>query len=292
MTETQPPFSELVHRLSYQEYASAPGLRSGWLQEIRKSPAHLKESITNPKPATEALILGQMIHTALEDPERFLTSAVVEPIFTGKTKDGRDSTRSAEAGKKRDEWRASVPETAIVVTQEEHDMIQGIIEKLTMHRLCRNLLRSGVRESSVWVKDPETGLVLKCRLDFIHDHGFLVDYKSTMNAAAWSFSSEIFSERKRFYILNLAHYVHCLRVAGIGRKDEATIIAIEKPRPHGINVFPLDQGMLDMGERWRASLTRRYAECLEKDVWPCYDEAAVQVTIPNYARYPEDEETQ
>ncbi len=283
---------QLAHNVTYLDYAATEGLRSGWLQELRRSPAHLKASIDSPREATPALILGQKIHSALENMERFFDCAVVEPVFIGKTKDGKDSAQSAEAKAKRAAWRADRGPNDIVLTQEELDMIKGIISSIQDHRLCRNLLSKGIKETSLWVKDPETGLTLKCRPDFIHEAGFLVDYKSTRDASRRSFQSDIFSEFKSFYILNAAHYVHCLKLAGVGRRDEATLIALEKEPPYALNVFPLDAGQLDHGERWRASLTRKYAECLATNTWPRYSdeypENAVPVEIPQYARYPEE----
>lgn len=289
MSDFQFTLGQLTHGVTYQQYADAEGLRSGWLQEIRRSPAHLQEAIKNPKEPTPALILGQKIHHALENPEKFLDLAVCAPKFTGLTKDGRESSQSAEARKAKESWYADVELSGkIALTTDDYATITGILKAVREHRLTRNLLAKGYRETSIRVKDPETGQVLKCRPDFIHEEGFLVDHKSARDASRLAFGSEIFSEFKQFYILNAAHYVHCLKLAGIGRKDEATLIALEKEPPYALNVFPLDAGHLDLGERWRASLTRKYAECVSSGIWPAYDEKAVCLEIPQYSRYPDE----
>lgn len=274
--------NKLSQGVSYAEYDKIDGLRAAWLREMMRSPAHLQEFIKNPPPATPAKREGQLIHLALENPERFADLAVIEPEFTGKTKDGRDSSRSGEAKQKKAEWLASRKPDDVVIDQETFDMIKGIMNAVLSHGLVSKLISTGTRESSIVVRDTETGLILKCRPDVIADEQYLIDYKSTLDAQPDSFTRDIFSRRSWFYILQAAHYVHCLKLLGM-RSDHAILIAIEKARPHGIGVYPLDSGCLEVGEQWRARLTKQYADCLMSGKWPGYAEEAIPVFPPQYA---------
>lgn len=286
-------YGKLHQGLTYEQYDAEPGLRSSDLKLIKRSPAHWVEARRNPSPPTDALRFGQVFHMAIEHGKDFIARYKVEPEFTGRTKDGRESTRSAEALAKKEAWYADLPKDAVVVKREWLEPLQGMINAALGHRLVGNLLKNGVRETSLWVEDPETGVVLKCRPDFISEEGFVVDVKTTRDASPGFFKRQIFSDRNEgdpFYVLQAAHYAHCLRAAGIGRGESFVFIAIEKEAPYGIMVYPLDVGCLAPGEQWRSELTGRYAECRRTDTWPAYPEQAYPLVPPQYVSLPGGEE--
>lgn len=283
-------YGKPIQGLSYDQYAAQHGLRASHLHHIKRSPAHLRVELDSPSKETKSMREGKLIHLALENPTAFKQKMVIEPVFTGLTRDGRESTQSAAAKEAKKAWYASLPKSTLVVTPDELTMVTGVLTSVTQHRLVGNLIKEGTRETSVWVKDPETGLVLQCRPDFISSKGFVCDFKSCENASPKVFTNHIFAEWGLFYILSAAHYVHVMKLAGIGRPNAFTFIALEKQPPYGIMVYPMDEACLDVGERWRVKLTRLYAECMNKAHWPAYPERAVQVSPPLWAPVPEFEE--
>lgn len=272
---------KLIQGLSYSEYEAEPGLRASDLRMLKRSPAHWRAAKENPKKPTDALLFGRAIHAALENGEKFIETYAVEPEVNRRTNEGKAQIK---------EFYDKLPRGAIVVKPEWVDPIKGMLLKMREHRLVGNMIRHGTREGSLWVKDPETGLTLKCKPDLITSRNHLVDFKSTIDASEEAFMHCIFSGRKYFYSLQLAHYCHCLKLAGLSSGESATIIAIEKKEPYGINIFPLDVGHLEVGEKWRRMLTKTYAMCLESGKWPSYPEQAVHVSIPQYVQYMEEEE--
>lgn len=289
-------FGELIHGMPYEQYAFEikrhNALRSGYLKHLKKSPAHLKASIDNPQEETEALAFGKKVHKIFEDPEKFRDYCVYEPVFTGKTKDGKESTRSGEAREKKEAWYANIKPEQIVLTVDEIPVIDGIMKSVKNHKLVRNLLKEGLSEQSLFVKDSDTGLILSCRADFISTRGHVIDIKTTRDASPGFFLNQIFSDRSNspYYILNAAHYAHCMREAKVGSGESFTFVAIEKKEPYGIMVYPMDIGCLAPGEQWRSVLTKRYAECVEKNIWPCYEERAFPATPPQWSSVPHTEE--
>jgi hypothetical protein len=157
-----------------------------------------------------------------------------------------------------------------------------MLKAMNSHRVARALIKNGVRETSGFVKDPETGLILKFRPDLISEPGYIIDYKSARDASRPAFWQEIFKEWKRFYVLSAAHYAYCAKLMGLPRSDELTYIAIEKKKPYGINIFPLEAAHIDYGESFRRPLMSLYAKCLEEDVWPGYDERVKPTPLPVY----------
>lgn len=280
---------KLVQGLSYEDYAAIDALRASDLQDLRWSPAHYRARKANPDAATEAQQDGLLIHKLFERGDQLLASLVVEPEFIGRTKDGRESKQSAEAKQMKAAWYSDLPRGTEVVTMDKLTMLQGISSALNKHSLVKNLVRDGVRETSLVVQDPETGVMLKCRPDLITAEGFLVDFKSTRDARPSFFMNEIFGFRGYFYVLSAAHYLHCLRVAGISKDESMTFVAIEKEPPYGIKVYPLDVGNIAPGEQWRSELTALYQRCTAENDWPGYPEQAVEVLTPEFVKLPGQE---
>lgn len=290
-----PPIGELIHELSYDDYHNfglkLKALRSSFLKPLKKSPAHLRYSLDTPREETEALRQGKLIHLAFENPEKFMDSYKIEPVFEGYTKDGKLTTSllCTEVKEKRAQWMFE-NQGNLIISNQDATMITGMIKSLLNHKLAKNLLKNGIRETSGFVKDPETGVMLQFRPDFIHESGYVVDYKSTRDASEQAFTPQIFSDHGYQYILNCAHYAYCGKLLGLQRSDCFTIIAIEKTPPYALNIFALGEAHLDVGERWRKKLTQIYAECLSSNKWPSYDEKAIDVSIPQYVSIPFDDE--
>ncbi len=286
--------NKLIQGLSYEEYAAIGGLRASDLHELKRTPAHWKawkDKVPGTDDKSDALQFGKIFHYAVEQPHHFLSNYIVEPEFTGLTKDGKESSRSKEAQDKKKAWYAEQKPGAILVKRAWKDDLLGMLNACLNHKLVGNLIRNGVRETSLVTQDPETGETIQCRPDFISERGFLVDFKTTRNANSPFFYNQIFSSRYHedpFYVLAAAHYTHCIRVAKLKevRHDSMTLVAIEKEPPYAIKIWPLDAGCLDIGERWRQFLMRRYAQCKAAGKWPAYPEQAETVMTPEWAEMP------
>lgn len=283
--ESQIETGKLHHGLTYEEYHNIDGFRSSFLHSLKRSPAHFQAQKDEIK-KSPALEFGKLFHYALENGERFMDLVKVEPVFTGYTQKGEltSNPNCKEVKETKAAWIQSLDSKAITVTQDDYDTLAGMLKAMAEHRLVKNIIKDGVRETSGWVRCPETGLTLKFRPDLITNKGHVIDYKSTRDARYWRFYREIFSERAddRFYVLNAAHYAYCSKLMGLPRHDTFTFIAVEKKKPHGINVFPLDSGCLEVGEVIRAKLMRLYVKCVKDNSWPSYEEKAQPVSPPEW----------
>lgn len=271
---------KLIPGLSYLEYAAVPGLRASDLKLLKRSPAHWQAAKNAPKKKTDALAFGTLFHTAIEHPERFLELYAVEPDVDLRTKIGKQEL---------EEFKDKCKDDAIIVPYDWADDLVGMLRSCMNHKLLKNLLKDGVRETSLFVDDTETGELLQCRPDFISAKGFLVDIKTTRDASQSFFLNEIFSSRfsgSPFYGLQAAHYAHCARMSQVCNGDSFIFVAIEKEPPYGIMIYPMDEGCLGPGEQWRSDLTKLYAECRKTQQWPCYPERAVQVFPPEWVELP------
>lgn len=277
--------SELRQGMSYEEYATAEGFRAGYLHPMKQSPAHFWAT-KDDKKTSPAMEFGKLFHYALENGERFMDLVKVEPVFEGYTQKGELTTNPncKEVKEKRESWRSGLDAKALIVSMEDYETLAGMLKAMAEHRLVKNIIKDGMRETSGFVRCPETGLMLKFRPDLLTTKGHIVDYKSTRDARYWSFYHEIFSDRpgKRFYVLSAAHYAYCAKLMGMGKDllNKLTYIAVEKPKPHGINLFPMNEACIEFGEEYRAPLMRLYAKCLEDGKWPSYEETTHPMSPP------------
>jgi hypothetical protein len=292
--ESKYPFNQLVSGLTYDEYAGncaqIRALRSSQLKVLMKSPRHLKVKMDEPEEPSDAMAFGSIVHLLFENPWKFMDLHVVEPVFQGRTQKGELTTSSncKEVKEKRAAWREKLPKDAIVLKAEDAERIYSIHNTLKEKKLISNILKDGIKEQSLWVKDPETGVALACRPDFITAKGHVIDIKTTRDASPNFFLNEIFSNRgySQFYVLQAAHYTHCLKTAGISDGKSFLFIAMENQSPFEMRVFPLDEGALDAGDSWRQKLTKTYADCLMSDRWPRFDDTAFPTSLPSWFNDP------
>jgi hypothetical protein len=89
---------------------------------------------------------GNLVHMAALEPGKFRDRLVVEPKFTGKTKDGKESAQSGEAKAKREAWHAKVRKDQVIVSEDDMETIVEIVDNLMNHPQALELLSGGRAE--------------------------------------------------------------------------------------------------------------------------------------------------
>lgn len=278
--------AKILYGISYEEYDKLEGLRSSDLNNLKRSPRYFQYCKAYPKEPTDSMDFGKLVHSAMEDCKGFASRLLVEPKFEGKTKDGKLTTSLAclEVKQKREAWFESLAPDAVIVKEEWHEKLSNILESIATNAFVRGIIRQGSREVSIQVRDPETGIMLKCRPDLIALDKFLVDFKTTSDARPQRFMRAIFDQDYFFYILQMAHYVYCMKLAGIGDGESATILAIENEPGFDIRPYPLERPELEVGEEARIALMGLYMQCLSTNKWPGYQQKAVPTGIPTWVK--------
>lgn len=271
-----------------EQYHSSPGLSASGVKELLRSPKHFHHRyiLGNRREETEALRFGTIVHAAIIEPQRFLNNYVIEPKFVGKTKDGRDSERSAAAKQMRDEWFSSLEPDAILVSQEDADAIVGMIESVQGHPDACAALKRGIPERSCYadIAMPSGQTVrMKSRPDYLREDGTLVDLKTTMNAGFEEFRAQI---RKLEWDTQAAIGVDVLH-AITGKRQDFVWIAIEKEPPYCCAVYVANDVPLEIGKRRYVRAAETYLRCLETDRWP-FQEQAQNMDSPYWAMFTEE----
>lgn len=251
----------LVLGMPESEYHhGGPEFSSSAAKEILKSPAHYKHIyIDGNRTEKKAFDVGTAVHAkvlgvgaqAIAYPEELLSAS---GSIIAKTKVWAEEQR--EAG-------------LIPVKRAELELIDAMSEAVLAHPDARPALEAaGWPEASVFATDPETGLPLRCRFDYLAEgHHVGIDLKTAGRGASLRQFTRAIEDFG--YDVQHGHYVHTAQLAELPVETMA-FIAIETDPPHGVNVIVLDQGWSEMAMQRARRARLRYAECLASGEWPAY----------------------
>ena len=278
-----PNFTPAVHpSLSAEVYhADLTAVGSSQLKRILKSPASFKAQFGTSPEESDAFRFGTLVHLAVLEPQAFRERCVVMPEFSGTTKDGRPSTRSAEATAKKNEWLAAMKlESRIACSQEDMNAIQAITAAVNKHPDAKKLLSEGYAEQSIYFAHEQTGVVNKVRPDWVNPGmRALVDIKTTQDCSLDAFSKTIWNYR---YDFQMAMYSEGVRKT-LFRPERHAYIVIEKSAPYEVAVYYADEQMLAMGMNDYNRANAMLAKCLKTNSWDSYQAMAETIGLPAYS---------
>lgn len=266
-------------QLSNAEYHSGPGISCTGLKKVAVSPAHFKRGEFK---QTAAMAMGSATHSAILEPESFAKQYVTLPA-------GKDR-RSAEYK----DLCASHGTDNVMVSADSYQI--GAMQSAVRANPVANkwlYQEPGRNELSVYAKDPETGVLVRCRFDRLLDRGFSPDLKTTTDASPRGFSNII---SKYGYAFQAALYLDTYFWATGDRLSGFGFICVEKAAPHNVMCYRLDDESIEIGRHQYRQALIKYASCLESGVWSGYDGADEETLIglPNWqiSQYEEDLEVE
>lgn len=249
-----------------EDYHQAEGVSNSQLSEFAKSPAHylaLKEQ--GYKPDTPAQRIGRIFHSWILDG----VEPVVAPKVDRRTKAGREAYSDFVSENKGKE----------VITQDEQETMLAMVEAIRSHSVAGPLLSGGLAEQSLWFTNQETGLLCKCRPDYLNGDT-VVDLKTAVDAGKDGFARAVFNYR--YYIQN-AFYMD-----GISSVDSSfkrfVFVVIEKAPPFAIGVYELEPAAVLQGRKTYKQELWYLAECIENDNFPGYSQEIITLSLPRWAQ--------
>lgn len=261
-------------QLSNAAYHSGPGISCTGLKKIAVSPAHFKHGEFK---QTAAMSMGSATHSAILEPKSFAEQYVTLPA-------GKDR-RSAE-------YKALCAEYGAdnVLVSADSCQIGAMQSAVRANPVARKWLyqEQGRNELSVYAKDPETGVLVRCRFDRLLDRGFSPDLKTTTDASPRGFSNAI---AKYGYAFQAAFYMDVYYWATGDVLEGFGFIAVESKAPHNVMCYRLDDESIEVGRaQYRAALNT-FANCLETGIYEGYDGASEEqlIGLPHWALDQNDE---
>lgn len=210
--------------------------------------------------------IGRAVHMAILEPRKFARNYIRMPEFTGRTKDGRESTRSAEAIKAKKEWLEDLHPQALCLPEKQHLQLEGMINSVMGCSDAVALLKAGVSEQSGYYRHPTTGIKCKVRPDLWNpDAKVLIDVKSAEDSSLRVFSKKIHEYK---YHLSMAMYADGLyRINGI-KPEMSVFIVIEKLPPYQTAVYYCSDVMIQLGHEEYEHSMIKLKHCITTNHWP------------------------
>lgn len=251
----------LVIDMPSDDYHAYPAWNKSSLDLIARSPAHYKFSA--PRESSRAMEIGSAVHAAVLEPEVFKRDYVLLQDVID-----RRSSVYKEAVK--------VHGSALVLTGSEAVMIECIRETV-QHAIIK---RPGIAEISVFATCSETGLLIKCRFDYLTLGGAAIDLKTTQDARPVEFSKSVYNYR---YHVQDAFYRHVYQCATGKELNSFNFLAVEKEAPYFSAVYELDQDAQEVGKYYAMRDLKTASECERSGHWPMPSVKDEPLQLPSWA---------
>lgn len=266
----------VYHDLPNEAYhACKHAVSNSGLGDVLQSPFHYWARHLNPDCPLEREKAGQLegtlAHCAILEPDQFEARYVVGPDCSRATKVWKEFAAQAEADGK----------TAIKPDQYEAAMRQG--DSVRKNTQAAEVLAKGLPEVSAFWIDPETGVLCRCRPDWVHqaegDRVILVDVKTYSDASPEEFARQV--ARKGYARQDAMYSEGYYRASGMGVVG-FLFVAVESTYPFAASVVMLDDDSRDVGFCEYRRALGIYADCLKNNEWPGYSTGVEIIRLPNW----------
>ncbi len=255
------PTQEGVFDIPDELYFPIKAVSSSALKKFRYSPAHVKAYEDKPATSGETFAMreGTGFHWRMLQPEKFDRLVVADLTINKNKTEYKDWKERQDAGGK------------LVLPQKTIDNIEEMCRNAHGKRAIMQYLQSGWAERALLWLDPEFGLWMKCKVDWICADGkALVDLKKAQSAAPFGFQRAIY---RYDYNVQAYHYLRGFRhLAGMARHEKVRWcwLVSEAEPPCESNLFVADAAAIDEAGDDVETWYQRYAECTATGEWPGY----------------------
>lgn len=262
-------------RVSYEEYAQWPGLRSSYLRHFRRTALHAWNESQAPASPGPALNLGNAIHTAILEPDllpvRYARGIKVDRRFnTGKA-----------------EWAAFQAEHAgkEILEADDWETVTRVRDAVWRQPWAQKLFGGeGATELSARWTDRESGLPCKARIDRFSAEfrgaPTVVDLKSAADASKDAFkrSIETFA-----YGLQACFYLDGLTAISAHYRTWLWVV-VEKAPPYAVALYEPDDEVLAEGRRLYRTALLSHLDAVRTGIWHGYPAEPQIIGRPGWAR--------
>lgn len=265
-----PDFAPGVYRgLKESEYRRAKGVSQTQLKLVlQETPryAHI-----NPRKASSGFTIGDGVHCLLLEPEQFNRRFVV---YEGR----RDKRTTAY----KDFLESHKGKT--VLSESEAYRIKEMVRRIGVSEKGKYMFAEGEAETSLFWRDPETGLLLKARPDWMDPkRDLILDVKTTTSVKLRAIRYTI---RDYWYHFQQLHYSKGYH-ANFGRWPRWVFLFLDKgPEVFEYRWVTVNPSDVEYAAEQHAEALALWKECLTTGVWPSYPDR-IETLEPcfNYERF-------
>jgi len=248
-----------------KEYFAKKAVSQSTLKLLRRSPAHAKYAMDNPKSPSAAMQLGTCLHAIV------LENKTVFAVLPESAKGNSNAAKLIKAN------FALENADKIVLSADDAEAVKAMAESVKAHPAASKLLAL-MLEAEKEIEWQENNLQMKGKIDGLLPFGVL-DLKTTTSAEMKEFEKSIF---KFGYHIQAAHYLYGAAANELPAEN-FYIIAVENEPPYCTAVFVIDHESIEAGEKERQKLIKLYKECSESGIWPGYSDKIQAVKLPYWA---------
>jgi hypothetical protein len=264
-----------ISGLSSHDYHAGPGISSS---QLKKAASEIVDYYF-PKPYTSAAMdLGTAVHSAILEPDDFERRYIVRPKMDRRTKEGKAAYDDFLAT-----YGARIDAGEIIeIADDVREQACRIRDAVLNHPTAANLFVDGVAEDSFFWNDPETGMLCKCRPDWLRNDGIEVSLKTARNASRREFNRDCV---KYGYHLSTAFYRDGLDACGITTQPTVfVVVETDDPRPERVAVYTMCDYYIERGrEMYRQGLDAIHRTNSEPGAWKGYPVEIQTLECPTWA---------
>jgi len=256
--------------VSNSAYHSGPGISKSGLDLVHKSINHF---LGAKKEETDAMTLGTAVHAAILEPHTWPGQFVRGPDVDRRTAEWKTAAGKAQAN------------GLTIMKSDDFDKVELMATAVLSHMDPAIALikdAAGIAEGSLYQADPRTGLLIRCRPDYlVPDHHLIIDLKTTKDASPDEFARSCGNFR---YDVQDAMYTQMVSHA-FGGDWKFIFVAVENTPPYNVGVYELSAADKDFGHQtYRADLNKfaQWVEGYEQNTG--YLERRSTISIPGYFR--------
>lgn len=256
--------------IPYDVYSPWPAINFSRLKAMKRTPAHCRYEMDNPKPPTPALIMGNALHAAVFEPAKFAAQFAPIEKVDRRTNEGKARYKELEA----------LNAGRTMLDPDDMGAVSCMANAIRSKSASAKFIEAaGQTElAAVW-KDRETGLSCKGKFDKLvvrKGPSVLLELKSTRDASRYWFGRDVqklsYAPQAKSYLIG--------HEAITGEKAIHVIVAVENVPPYGVAIYTLGDRTLQTGAALYRQWLRRYAECLSSGVWPDYPNKVEELDMP------------
>lgn len=271
------PFhAHIVHGLPIEHYHGMTDFISKTgLDRIERSPAYYYATTLDPNRPPEKERAGQLegnlAHCAILELDEFDKRYAVGP----------DVSRATKAWK---EFEASLPPGMVGIKPDQRETAMRQRDQVMLLPDVAEALSAGHAEVSAFWTDPQTGVLCRCRPDWVHPVGddavILVDAKTFSDASPDEFARQC---ARKAYHKQAAYYSDGFEAASGKRVLAFIFVAVETDWPNAASATMLDEQSIEQGRADYRRNLQTYAQCLKTGQWPGYSTGVETVSLPRWA---------
>lgn len=192
-----------------------------------------------------------------------------------------DSYRTKKAQEERD---AAIAAGHIPMLPEDVAVVEAMAQKIREHEIASALLSNGLAEQSLFAQDPDTGVWLRGRLDWLPNPStsgrmIIGDYKTAVSASPEKFERALMDYS---YFMQAPWYVDLALSLGLAEDVKFVFIVQEKVAPYLVSVFEPDAAAMRIGRYQNRQAIDLYAKCTADERWPGYTDGVELLSLPYY----------